>query len=222
MLKKKSSINTYFGDDNAVGNNLKKRTESDIIKQIFNGTDSPNENSRVKYVDINVDDITPRSINTYSQTRIEKLAKSIKNTGNRLIHPIVVVEPHDLNSDSEVIEKFKEKGIDPYSLKYILVAGERRLRAWKLLREEKQQELNELLETRGIVEANPFDRITVNILTKEEAENELAFYKDSNDEARQLTPIEGILHIQDALSDTTPNEQKKAALIEMYGEESVP
>ena len=108
MLKKKSGIGSYFGDDNSVGNNLKKRTDSNIINQIFEGSDSPNSDTKVKYVDINVDDITPRSINNYSQTRIEKLAKSIQNTGNRMIHPIVVVEAKNLDPDSPVIAKFKE------------------------------------------------------------------------------------------------------------------
>ena len=222
MLKKKSGIGSYFGDDNSVGNNLKKRTDSNIINQIFEGSDSPNSDTKVKYVDINVDDITPRSINNYSQTRIEKLAKSIQNTGNRMIHPIVVVEAKNLDPDSPVIAKFKENGVDPASLKYVLVAGERRLRAWKLLRQRKSDELKELSENKGIIEQNPFDTITVNILTSEEAKKEEAFYKDSNDEARQLTPIEGILHLQDALSDTVTNEQKRNALIEMYGEENVP
>ena len=105
MLKKKSGIGSYFGDDNSVGNNLKKRTDSNIINQIFEGSDSPNSDTKVKYVDINVDDITPRSINNYSQTRIEKLAKSIQNTGNRMIHPIVV-NVFQKNSPLELIEEF--------------------------------------------------------------------------------------------------------------------
>ena len=41
--------------------------------------------------------------------------------------------------------------------------------------------------------------------------------EDSNLEARQLSPLEAILHIQTALSEVQTPEQKRAALIEMAG-----
>ena len=84
MALKKTSI--Y--DINAVGNNLQERTNSNIVNAIF-GNDRSEVNSRTFFEEINVDDITPRAINQYSQSRIARLAKSIKSTNGRLIHPII-------------------------------------------------------------------------------------------------------------------------------------
>lgn len=134
MALKKSSI--Y--DINAVGNNLQERTNSNIVNAIF-GNNRTEVNSRMAFEEINVDDITPRSINQYSQTRISRLAKSIRSTNDRLIHPIILVRPQDLPENHEVLQKFKEQGKNIEEIKYILVAGERRLRAWKMNREEDQE-----------------------------------------------------------------------------------
>lgn len=195
---------------NTVGNNLQRRTDSNIVNAIF-GNDRAEANARVIFEEINVDDITPRAINKYSQTRIARLAKSIKATNDRLIHPIILVKPQDLPAEHEVLVKFKNNGVDVSKIKYILVAGERRYRAWLMNRKEIQDKIDEL----GLIQTNPYDTITANVLTKEEAENEKIFYEDSNDEARQLTPIEGMLHIRDALSEIQTDKQKRDILIEM-------
>ena len=215
MALKKSSI--Y--DINAVGNNLQERTNSNIVNAIF-GNNRTEVNSRMAFEEINVDDITPRSINQYSQTRISRLAKSIRSTNDRLIHPIILVRPQDLPENHEVLQKFKEQGKNIDEIKYILVAGERRLRAWKMNREEDQEKIDQL----GLIQSNIYDTITANVLSKEEAKNEKIFYQDSNDEARQLTPIEGMLHIKDALNEIQTDHQKRQILIEMNGgsEEGIP
>ena len=116
MALKKSSI--Y--DINAVGNNLQERTNSNIVNAIF-GNNRTEVNSRMAFEEINVDDITPRSINQYSQTRISRLAKSIRSTNDRLIHPIILVRPQDLPENHEVLQKFKEQGKNIEEIKYILV-----------------------------------------------------------------------------------------------------
>ena len=206
MALKKTSI--Y--DINAVGNNLQERTNSNIVSAIF-GNDRSEYNSRMVFEEINVDDITPRAINQYSQSRIARLAKSIKSTNGRLIHPIIVVRPEDLPENHEVLLKFKQQGKNIDEIKYILVAGERRLRAWKMNREEEQERIDES----GLIQSNPYDTITANVLTREEAQNEKVFYQDSNDQARQLTPIEGMLHIRDALNEIQTDHQKRKILIEM-------
>ena len=210
---------TGIYDINAVGNNLQERTNSNIVSAIF-GNDRSEINSRMMFEEINVDDITPRSINQYSQSRIARLANSIKSTNGRLIHPIILVRPEDLPENHEVLQKFKEQGKNIDEIKYILVAGERRLRAWKMNREEEQERLNQL----GLIQSNSYDTITANILTKEEAQNETVFYQDSNDQARQLTPIEGMLHIKDALNEIQTDHQKRQILIEMNGgsEDGIP
>lgn len=181
---------------------------------------------RTAFYEIPLDEITPRSINKYRQSRIDRLAASIRNTNNRLIHPITVVKAADLPKDSEVLLAYEKNGVDVSTIKYIIVSGERRYRAFQLLREEEQAKASEKSgrAALGLGGATPFDTITACILTPAEAQNESAFYEDSNVESRQLTPIEAILHVRDAVSDVTSPEEKRAALIEMNGgsEEGIP
>lgn len=188
---------------------------SKLVDMVFDGAEAALDKTQTptsRFVNIPVTEITPRSINQYKQNRIDRLAKSIRNTNNRLIHPIVVVEAKDLPEDGEVMQRFAAQGTDLSSLKYIIVAGERRYRAWLKLRDEEEDNPD-----RKYYEPNPFDTITANVLTKQEAANEGAFFEDSNIETRQLTPMEGILHIQDALSEVDTDEKKREALIEMNG-----
>ena len=215
MALKKSSI--Y--DRNAVGNNLQERTNSNIVNAIF-GEDRKETNSRVIYEEVDINDITPRPINNYSQTRIAKLARSIRETNDRLIHPITLARPQDLPANNEVILKLKKEGKNIDDIKYIVVAGERRFRAWLMNREENQKRIDE----QGLIESNSYDTITANILTKEEAQNEQRYYEDSNNEARQLTPVEAIRIIIVALDEVVTDAQKRRALIDMNGgsEEGIP
>ena len=216
-MNKKFDPNNY----NVVGNNLEQRTNSKIEKRLFGGMNNSSV-SQTKFVDVPLNEITPRSINNYSQSRIERLANSIRSTNNRLIHPIILVRPEDLPEDHEVLKKYKEQGTDIKSIKYILVAGERRYRAMMFNYNQEQEKIEK--DTSGMILSNPFEKITANILTKQEAQNEEIFYKDSNDEARQLTPIEGILHIKDALDNVKTDHDKKIALLEMNEgkEEKIP
>ena len=145
------------------------------------------------------------------------LAKSIRNTNNRLIHPITLVKASDLPKDSDVLQAYEKKGIDVSQLKYIIVSGEGRHRAFLLLQKEEQDKLKGKSGRSALAlgAANPFDTITACILTPAEAKNASVFYEDSNIESRQLTPIEAILHIKDAVADVTSPEEMRAALIEM-------
>ncbi|MDO4802030.1 MAG: hypothetical protein Q4A15_07675, partial [Prevotellaceae bacterium] len=183
-----------------------KSGQVSLVKNMLIDTDDLKK-SRVDYVEVPVEDITPRSINKYTQGRIDRLAKSIRNTGNRLIHPIVLVRGEDLNPESDVYKKFVEKGIEPKALKYIIVSGERRYRAWLKLREE------EAALQKGSI--NKFDTITANILSQREVSKEHYFYEDSNLESRQLTSLEAVLHIKSIIDDVQTIEEQRNALIEM-------
>ena len=163
--------------------------------------------ARVEYVEIPIEDLTPRSINQYTQTNIEELAESIRNTKNRLIHPIVVVRGLDLDREGEVYAEFMRKGTVPEKLKYVIVSGERRFRAWQLLWKEWHE--------KNPTARNPFDTITANILTREEARNEKTFHEDANLLARRLTAFEGILHVKQIMDGVKTEEQKRDALREM-------
>ena len=192
--------------------NVEERTKSYAAKNLMTGNDSSDEDneSRVHYVEVDVDEITPRLINKYSQNRIERLARSIRSTNNRLIHPIVLVKPEDLPEDSKLLKKIKETGTQ-IEKKYIIVAGERRYHAWMLNRQLEQEKINKS----GFARNNKFDTITANILTPEEAKHEEIYYSDSNTESRQLTPVEGMLNVKDALDTIRTNEEKREAMIQM-------
>ena len=182
-----------------------------MVASILN-TAAQGDVSRVNYQEVPVEDIVPRAINRYSQTRIDRLARSIRNTDNRLIHPIVLVKASDLPTTHEVYRKLVEQGKNPAELKYIIVAGERRYHAWMQLRAEEEKRLSGKLGVR-----NPFDTITANILNETEALNEKAYYEDSNNQARHLSPAEGVWYIKDAMKDVSTDEQKRQALIKMNG-----
>lgn len=203
-------------NNNVMFNNLGNRSDYQLINNVFGNSEQLNK-SLISYHEVPLEDITPRPINNYTQSRIERLAESIRATNGRLIFPIVIVKPSDLPDDSEILKKYKEDGVDVTRIKYVLVAGERRYRAFLLNRELKQKELDE----KGSSAINPYNTITANILTKQEALNEQIYYKDSNDQARQLTPIEGLIHLKDITARINTNEDKRNCLIEMYGEENV-
>lgn len=199
-----------FVDRHSITENIKGVNEKILVDRVFRDK-VQEDDGRFTLSEIPLDEIIPRSINRYSQTRIDRLADSIKTTNNRLIHPIVVVRPEDLPKDSEVLKTFDSKNIDLNEKKYIIVSGERRYSAFLRLREEYEQNHKE----RQLGETNPFETITANILTRAEAKNEEGYYNDSNLLARQLNPVEVILHIKDALSKVQTKEEKEAALIEM-------
>ncbi len=207
----KSSRSAFDMNTHGVLENPDGRAKSNLVQNIiFNNPDESGYDSRVIFQDIDVTKITPRAVNQYRQNRIERLARSIQNTNNRLIHPIVLVRASDLPKDHEVLKVFEQRGIDTSKLEYIIVAGERRYRAWMLLREREAERLKGTIGT-----VNQFDTITANVLTHEEAYNEKVFFEDSNVEARQLTPLEGILHIRTALDEVKTPEQKREALVAM-------
>lgn len=209
-------------NDITSGGSVEKNSK--FVDRILNA--SGETAGRTSFFEVPLEEITPRSINQFRQSRIEKLAKSIRNTNNRLIHPITLVKASDLPKDSEVLQAYEKKGIDVSQIKYIIVSGERRYRAFLLLQKEEQDKLKGKSGRSALAlgAANPFDTITACILTPAEAKNESVFYEDSNIESRQLTPIEAILHIKDAVADVTSPEEMRAALIEMNGgsEEGIP
>ena len=203
-------------NNNVMFNNLGNRSDYQMVNNVFGNSEQLNK-SLISYHEVPLEDITLRPINNYTQSRIERLAESIRATNGRLIFPIVIVKPEDLPEDSEILKKYKEDNVDITRIRYVLVAGERRYRAFLLNRELKQREL----DAKGSSAINPYSTITANILTKQEAQNEQIYYKDSNDQARQLTPIEGLLHLRDITSKIHTNEDKRNCLVEMYGEDNV-
>ena len=200
-----------YRNETDILSNVKNRTQSSAIKGYLNNDVSEDGiESKIHYQEIDVNDITPRIINKYSQSRIERLAKSIRSTNNRLIHPIVLVKPEDLPEDSPLLKKIIETG-NKTDKKYIIVAGERRYHAWMLNRQLEQEKIDKS----GFTKENKFDTITANVLTPEEAKHEEVYYSDSNTEARQLSPVEGMLNVKDALDTIDSNEDKRNALIQM-------
>ncbi|GEM_PF-1808648 len=245
--------------------NVKERSQSEYAFKILQqGNEAQKNNadsmqSSVEFENVMLENIRPRSINKYSQTRIRRLAKSIRDTNNRLINPITLVDIRNLPINGDVIKKFIAEGeakvneVDNASgetvreiklselddaverrnrqiadnmakgeksrfatrlvldtgLKYIIVAGERRYRAFLLLRDEENEKPHEA----GWI--NPFLTITANILTPQEAKNEAVFYEESNTQSRQLTPEEAMRHFETAVKQVDSDDSKYAMLLEM-------
>lgn len=189
--------------------NIAGRANNGFAKRTINS--SADTKSRIRFEEIPVDEIAYRPINRYSISRIERLARSIRSTNNRLINPITVMRITDISNDSDITEAVKSKGVDLTGKKYVVVAGERRLRAWKLLREEEKNSTHDT----GMVRSNPFDMITANILSKEEAKNEHIFYEESNTQARHLGPEESLQLFESAISEVKSDAAKKKMLDEM-------
>ena len=191
-------------------------SKTQIVKKVID-TERREESlfdSELDFKEVPLSDIVPRSVNRYRQINIEKLASSIRK--NRLIHPIVIVRAEDLPESSEVIQQFKAKGQYPLEKRYVIVSGERRYRAFKMLAEEYDQEhKNEF----GYV--NPYETITANLLNRREAKRENLFFEDANLETRQLSPMEGVLHIKGAVDEVNTPDKKYLALLEMANGETI-
>ena len=201
-----------FVPRHSIASEIGRKNDQSMFGRDFLQKFASSPESRLEFLDIPVGEIVPRSINRYRQSRIEELAASIKNTNNRLIHPIVVMRISDLKTDSEVYKAYISDSTDLSGYKYIIVSGERRYRAWLLLRQRE----SELLKNR-LGADNPFDTITANVLTSFEAANENAFYSDANNLARHLSPAEAVWFIRDALSEVSDAPSKRDALIRMNG-----
>ena len=181
-----------------------------IVKRVLETSrnDEGVYDSELDFKEVPLSEIIPRSINRYRQINIEKLAASIKK--NRLIHPIVLARSEDLPETSEVVEQFKAKGQFPIPKKYVIVSGERRFRAFMLLAEEYDKDHSGEF---GYV--NPYEAITANILSRREAKKEGLFFEDANLETRQLSPMEGVLHIKGAVDEVNTPDKKYLALVDM-------
>jgi len=171
-----------FVPRHSIGNEIRKKNDKSRFVGEFLSSDSPaGDDPLTVFRQVSMDDITPRFINKYRQSRIEQLASSIQNTNNRLIHPIVLVQASDLPATHEVRVAIEAQGKSISDYKYIIVSGERRFHAWQLLRQREAERIGNKI---GI--HNQFDTITANILSKTEAINEKAFYSDANNQARYL------------------------------------
>ena len=101
----------------------------------------------------------------------------LKATDNKCINPITVVRFEDLPEDGSVIKRINRLGKKPSDLTpFIIVDGERRYNAFQLLRKEYSTEHSD--------EANIFDRITVYVLTKEQAKKEEIYHNEANLQGR--------------------------------------
>lgn len=183
----------------------KKKGLSNNRLDLANGKTS--EVSILRFQQIDLEDLILRPINRYSQTKIRRLAGSIKNTNNRLINPITVARPRDLRPDSPIIKEFERKNVDISRIKYVVVCGERRTRAMTYNRDEY-----EAMHSGAENSINPFKTITANILSAEEAKNEEVYYNDSNTQNRQVDNGELIWFIKDELTFLDTVEANSAAL----------
>ena len=168
---------------------------------------------RIQLYEIPVEEITFRPINNFKQEGIPELAKSIKLNGSRLIHPITLVRLEDIPEGSPLMQAFKDKKVKLDGIKYVISAGERRYRAWCMLRDEEKK-----IRGKDAI-GNKYDTITANILSQSEAKKEANFAIDSNLHSRHITSLEYVLNVSDIVNKVKTNEEKRDALIKMSGTE---
>ncbi len=192
-----------------------RNTSARYINNVFNPGGNQGQTSQKKslsrFYDMSIDDITPRPINNFRQYQIEELADTIHRDHDILLHPITIIRPSFLSEDSDVIKAFKEKNVDISTVKYMIVSGERRYHAWQLLREREAKAIEESGANRG----NKFDFIPVKELTSDDAVIEELLYEDANNSARELSPLEGLLHIKKVIEEVVTPEDKARAVHEM-------
>lgn len=125
-------------------------------------SDHLNEISDLSLYEVNINDIKERDNNNFIKSKIEELATSIKSIG--LKQPIVI---KSIGRDDEMYEKFE------------VVAGHRRLAAYKILNEKY---------------GNEFLKINAIILNKDEEEKDKEIYLETNSTSRNITLYEALLN----------------------------
>lgn len=158
VLGKKIKIEEPEKDNNEI---LKKKS-----LRYFDGLDDSHliENSKAKTVEVNINDIRERTNNNFIKNNIKELAKSIKEVG--IQQPIVIKKTNDITKDGDTI--------------YEVVAGHRRLAAYKMLYSEYKGE------------DNPYTKIQARIL--KETDNDNQIYLETNTTTRNTSLIEALLN----------------------------
>ena len=135
--------------------------------------------------EVPLDFIKSRPVNNYAITGIDELAESIRRTG--LWQPIILRKNERANDEKT----------------FVIVAGERRFSATKLLRDRARAEGNTANE-------KVYSSILAIILSPEDEAKEEDIYRDTNDYARQLTNFERIMRIDpDAIDMSRESWQER-------------
>lgn len=169
-------------------------TEEDIIQPIQSESEV-SESSMMVY-EVPLKYIKPRPVNKYMVSDIEELAGSIERTGQW--QPIIV----RMNPNKQEKEKF------------VIVGGERRYSAMRLLHERYKKEGNE-------AKAKIYSSIKAHILSEEDEKNEEAIYADTNDYSRQLTNFERIIRLDPSQIRFETKDEQEEFVKEVYGEEAI-
>lgn len=146
--------------------------------------------------EVPLDFIKARPVNNYAITGIDELAESIRRTG--LWQPII-------------LRKNERAGDDKT---FVIVAGERRYSATKLLRDKAKSEGN-------VVNEKIYSSILAIILSPEDEAKEEDIYRDTNDYARQLTNFERITRLDPNAIDMSKESWQERYVEKCMGEDKV-
>ena len=139
----------------------KNKTFTPLVLQSYDDSHMTSPSDWEVY-EVNINDIEEKANNNFIKANIEKLAESIKEIG--LSQPIVI---KSIGRNEEMIEKFE------------VVAGHRRLEAYKYLNEKYK---------------NKYLKINAYILKKGEEEKEERIYLETNSHSRNICLIEALLN----------------------------
>lgn len=140
--------------------------------------------------------IRVRPVNNYSITGIDELAESIQRTG--LWQPIIV--RRDEKPDDERI--------------YVIVAGERRYNAMKMLHDQAEKDNDSARE-------KIYSSIAGIILDENDLDKEEQIYHDTNDYSRQLTNFERITRLDPESIDMTKESWQERYIETCYGSDKL-
>ncbi len=158
---------------------MRGETQKNFTPLVLQSYDDSHMTSPSKYeiYEVNINDIKEKANNNFIKSNIEKLAESIEEIG--LSQPIII---KSLGRDEEMIEKFE------------VVAGHRRLEAYKYLNNKHKDE---------------YLKIKAYILTKGEETKEDKIYLETNSHSRNICLIEALLNC-DLENIDFDNEEFKA------------
>lgn len=153
---------------------------------------SADKKSKFEVYDIPLDEISPRPVNEYILSDIQQLADSIERTG--LWQPIILRLNHDKN----------------ISRKYVIVGGERRYSAVKMLHEKYLQQNDKTM-------ADMFSSIKAVILSSADISKEESIYYETNDNQRVISSFERVLQSDPAVLNFDSEENRRKFIHDVYG-----
>jgi len=173
---------------------VRSSNQTNTVREVLKALDDKNAptKSNIDLLDIPLDMIEDRPVNKFRMTGIEELAAEIEKDG--LFQNIIVVP--------------KEGGAG-----YHVSSGHRRIHAYRLLKKKYEQD--------HPGEENPYNKITVQVMSGLSEQEEGDVYLKTNSFSRNTTLMEAIANLNPEKMDFDDVNFKKEYLTYMYGPDAM-